>query len=304
MTRVSGPQGPAMPGPEMSGPDLPTTTVQTGEKSLHHVARRLKLAPEHLAAANPHIAPSAELKIGQEIRLPSPTHLAHPAAEAATEHSTGGPLSAKGDLHLQAGMIKEALHHAGSLLDPQNRPVDPSDRLRVPPDLGGSAPLDIDLNPARQPRVMPMPPPPPPDDLQAREQLGMPARTGVNRDPEEPEEVVKAYPTPDGGGGYGGPPSSSTPQHGIGLHSQPVASPIHFTPGEPRPPEDNIPDPGQINIHREQPPRPNVGPSFDLGTAMMDAPSRPRVPHPNEGGVGGQNDPPSPPPPKNDEIIG
>lgn len=305
MTEITGPRVSSPAEPDFAGAEAPATTVRPGEASLAHVAQRLQLATVHLAAANPHIPATSELKVGQEIRLPSQSRAAETPVETVIESPAPGHLSARGELNFRAGALKGALQHAGSMLEERLRPPDPSDRRMTPPGLGDGMPLDFDPAPGWQRAVMPQPPPPPPDDLSARDQLGLPARLGVDRDGEGPEDVDEFKPGPDTGvGGPQGPPTRSKPQPGIGLHHQPAAAPLRFIPGTPLLREDDIPDANALRLPREPAPRPNVGPGLDISaaeTSYLDDPSRPPIPGPNAG-VGGENSPPSPPPPPDGDV--
>ena len=59
MIRIGSSAHSQFPGMEKSGESNEKTTVQPGEIKLAQVAQRLKLPAEHLAAANPKLAPAA-----------------------------------------------------------------------------------------------------------------------------------------------------------------------------------------------------------------------------------------------------
>src|ERR1700720_3964483 len=71
MSRIDGAAGPSpVTGGWNKSTDNQVATVQVGENKLSDVAKRLNVDANQLQQANPHIANSANLKAGQEIRLP------------------------------------------------------------------------------------------------------------------------------------------------------------------------------------------------------------------------------------------
>ena len=87
------------PGPSTSKPDAidtlstsfgatqtstPPATVQVGEQTLGQVADRLGIDKDQLLQANPHIKDPSDLKVGQEIQLPTQT-APRSQSSAATE---------------------------------------------------------------------------------------------------------------------------------------------------------------------------------------------------------------------------
>ena len=86
-------------------------TVRFGETSLAHVATRLGTSEGHLLSANPQITDPHNLKVGQEIHLPThpnPKSEGSAATPPAAVHATDLPKPPLGD-PLMANMVKESL---------------------------------------------------------------------------------------------------------------------------------------------------------------------------------------------------
>jgi LysM repeat protein len=91
MSSINGPSGvSSAPGGWADSSAGPGATVQVGEATLADVAKRLGIEPTALAAANPQLADPANLKPGQEIRLPQ---LASPSTQADSQEPASSPTS-------------------------------------------------------------------------------------------------------------------------------------------------------------------------------------------------------------------
>jgi len=86
-------------------------TAKFGEHSLDQVADRLGIQRNHLLSANPQIKDPHNLKVGQEIHLPThpnPKSESSVATPPGTVHATNFPEPPLGD-PLVANMVKESL---------------------------------------------------------------------------------------------------------------------------------------------------------------------------------------------------
>ena len=95
-TRVDGPGSAAWDTGPVS--NAPVATVQLGENNIDDVASRLKMDPEQILLANPHIQDPSKLLVGQEIRLPI-SRLSSPATKPEGDIGDfGGPRAKNQDV--------------------------------------------------------------------------------------------------------------------------------------------------------------------------------------------------------------
>jgi len=80
--------------------NAPVATVQLGENNLDDVASRLKMKPEELLLANPHLQDPNKLVVGQEIRLPA-SQLSFPSTK--TQGDVGDFAEPRGKNQSDAG---------------------------------------------------------------------------------------------------------------------------------------------------------------------------------------------------------
>jgi len=301
MTKISGPHLQPMDKIHLSKaePMAAKTTVQSGEKTLAHVARRLKVATPDLQKANPQVAVAQELKVGQELRLPDVGRTAAPPPDLA--RSEADPSSAKGDTQLLGGLMRERL---SGLRTPDSRIPDPSDMPRPDPSMQDEAGLNYNPGPTyggmnvggsgRAPTT-PTPDNPPPETPQDS--------TPLDSDKPKPDELrgfdlSRRGLTPRVGEQEHQVPETPTrpdTEHGIGHKQHRLVDP---TPGpdtqgtdtdeegprfrDPRLGKHVPRNPGELDVEQPPPPKPNVAPGPTLSQAAYapipgeDAPDDPR----------------------------
>jgi hypothetical protein len=257
-----------------------TTLVQSGEKTLAHVAQRLKVATPDLQKANPQVKVAQELKVGQELRMPDVCRT--PAPPPDTAMTEADPSLAKGDKQMLGGLMRERL---GGLRTPDSRIPDPSDMPREDPSMQDEAGLNYNPGPTYGGNVggSSRAPTTPPQDNTPRDTPQ--DATPLDSDKPKPDELrgfdlSRQGLTPRVGEQEHQVPETPTrpdTEHGIGHKQHRLVDP---TPGpdtqgtdtdeegprfrDPRLGKHVPRNPGELDPEQPPPPKPNVAPGPSL----------------------------------------